>query len=449
MSKLPSTDPLSRLSALLQVERHGLRATTLEELTFRMVNDWHGLVPYRQAVLWRRMGDHAGRIEAVSGMPLFDEQGPYLLWLNSLIKALGTRLEKRLVMQRHEAPVQFQDAWSQWLPTHTLWIPLIAPDGVLVGGMFMMADTPFTPEAISLLEHMADLHAVAWSRLLMGRGRWRTGLEQWNRKVVWGAVALLLAVVMMIPAPQSLLGQAEVTASEPRMLRAPLEGVVERLLVEPNQPVRVGEVVMRLDPEPLRHRLQIAIRESELARTEYRQAAQKGVRGVEDKAKAVLLRAKWEQKQAQRLYLESELKRLVVRSPMDGVALIDDPSVWEGRPVSLGERLFPIADPARAEITIWIPAAEAVHLEQGLQTRLFLNTDPLHPRPGELIFAAYRAESGPDGTLAYRARAQFVDDVPPPRLGLRGTARIFYGEARLYQLLLRRPLSAIRQWLGL
>lgn len=53
----------------------------------------------------------------------------------------------------------------------------------------------------------------------------------------------------------------------------------------------------------------------------------------------------------------------------------------------------------------------------------------------------------PGGQLAYRLDARF--DEAPPRIGLRGTAKLFGERAPLALYLLRRPLAGLRQSVGL
>jgi len=52
--------------------------------------------------------------------------------------------------------------------------------------------------------------------------------------------------------------------------------------------------------------------------------------------------------------------------------------------------------------------------------------------------------------MAYRLRARFVDDdgATPPRVGLKGTAKLYGETVPLAVYLFRRPLAAIRQHLG-
>ena len=80
--------------------------------------------------------------------------------------------------------------------------------------------------------------------------------------------------------------------------------------------------------------------------------------------------------------------------------------------------------------------------------RLFLDTDPLNPLPAHVAHAAYEPVNTPQGGPAYRVTAALADGTALPRIGLRGTAKIYGQEVTLFYFLFRRPVTALRQWVG-
>ena len=68
---------------------------------------------------------------------------------------------------------------------------------------------------------------------------------------------------------------------------------------------------------------------------------------------------------------------------------------------------------------------------------------------GALFSFSYEARQTKTGGLAYRLRGRIEGDLNNgARLGVRGTAQISGGRAPLAFYLFRRPLAAMRQWLG-
>ena len=121
-----------------------------------------------------------------------------------------------------------------------------------------------------------------------------------------------------------------------------------------------------------------------------------------------------------------------------------------GKPVTVGERIMLIGDPARAEVAMDVSVSDAIALEPGGRVKIFLDSDPLHPREAAITAADYLARVRPGNLLAFRVSAKLSDSSRPlPRLGTRGTAQLYGDKVMLAFYLFRRPFSALRQWIGL
>src|SRR6185295_4523797 len=117
---------VATLSLLAQLTRRARHAATIEELAFLAVNETHGLVPYRQAALWRRDAAGIGRVLAVSGAPMIERNAPFPMWLERVMAALDRRRKDAaaLAVVASDLPADLADDWTEWLPTHTLLMPL-------------------------------------------------------------------------------------------------------------------------------------------------------------------------------------------------------------------------------------------------------------------------------------------------------------------------------------
>ncbi|WP_376965045.1 hypothetical protein ABNQ39_27200 [Azospirillum sp. A26] len=117
--------------------------------------------------------------------------------------------------------------------------------------------------------------------------------------------------------------------------------------------------------------------------------------------------------------------------------------------MTIGERILTVADPQEAELEIRLPVADAIALEPDADVRLFLNIDPQNVIAARLSYSGYQAETTPDGVVAYRLKATLDPTVAPPRIGLKGVAKLYGERSPLILSILRRPLAAVRQRLGL
>jgi hypothetical protein len=114
----------------------------------------------------------------------------------------------------------------------------------------------------------------------------------------------------------------------------------------------------------------------------------------------------------------------------------------------MGERILMIADPEQVELEVQLPIADAIKLELGTEVQFFLNVDPVNPVSASLYYSAYQAEVTPDDMLAYRLKATFTPTTKLPRIGLKGTAKVFGEKVPLIYYILRRPLATLRLWIG-
>ena len=443
------------LGTLVQLLKRARRAATAEELGFVMVNETHALLPYRQAALWRRHARGAGKVAAVSGTAVVDRNAPFMLWLNPLFEKLDDGAEPGSIRRIDAATLKsagiggaISEAWSEWLPAHGLVVPLRTEQEPALGALLLAREQPWSDGDVHLLSELADGYAYAWLRFRGRRHRSLLAALFGRGPLSKLAVVAALAAILCLPVTLSALAPAEVVAFQPTIVRAPLEGVVDHFEVQPNEQVEAGQLLLTLDPRVIENKLEVASKALAVAEAEYRQAAQQAV--FDDKSRALLavLKGRAEQRRADVTYNRSLLDRIKVTATRSGLALFDDPNAWIGKPVAIGERLIEIADPAQAEIEIWLPVADAITLSPGADVDFFLNVAPESPLRATLRQASYEATQSSGGVLGYRLKAKLSDPAHPPRIGLKGTAKVFGERVSLFYYLARRPLAAARQFVG-
>lgn len=464
------------LAGLVEMERRVRACDSPEALGWLMVNDTCQLVPYRQAAFWQA---GSGKVQALSGVGMPDRHAPFVVWLTAWVlsrvrmwrasspqqggvagvaegsAAVDAKAQGGGSSGRH-ATCRLIDAsmltgddarmWQEHLPAYGLWVNLCSADGQSAGVLLFWRETPWQAQEIALLESLSDAWAHAW-RALQRRGgktrRPRNGARRW----LWvGAAALL--VLALLPVRQSVLAPAEVAASRPAMIRAPLQGVVDQVAVQPNQVVQAGQLLLQLDARELESQLETARQSLAVAAAELRQGQQQALLDPRGKAMLGLLQGKRDQAAADVDYLTQALARSQIHAPRAGIVIFDDPNDWIGRPVALGERIMMLADPQDAELEVFLPVADAITLAPDADVRLFLNIAPTAPLDARLVRMGYRASPTPDGVLAYRVRAAFTEATSPPRIGLKGTAKLYGERTTLFMYVMRRPLTALRTWMG-
>ena len=257
---------VATLSLLAQLTRRARHAATIEELAFLAVNETHGLVPYRQAALWRRDAAGIGRVLAVSGAPMIERNAPFPMWL-----------EQRARRARPPAQGCGRSRGRRIRPAGG---PRRRLDG--------MAADP-RPAGAAVRRRRGARRAAAGARPALAGRRRPAGCRDRRRlrPCLGGArppaspAALAHAVAARPLAGDGARGAGvrrdvdlrcasrrwrrprSCRSSRP-VVRAPLDGVVERIVVQPNQDVAAGELLLTLDPthdpQPPRRRPQGARR---------------------------------------------------------------------------------------------------------------------------------------------------------------------------------------------
>jgi hypothetical protein len=435
---------LLRLTLLLQLERRA-RLAPAKELPYVLVNETAELIPYRQAVLWRKDFD---RIEEVSGVAKPEQNSPYALWLKPVLRHIS-RTEKAyqtiIPFTMNDLPQELAKDWAEWLPEQALWLPLPAPSG----GKYVLAlfrEEAWNEAEMHLLSYLAEAYGHAYSLVEAASPAipWQDRLKARKTQLIVGGLLLL---ALFFPIRQSVLAEAEVTPRKPNLVRAPLEGIVETFYVRPNEVVKVGQKLFSLDRVELRSRLEVAKEKRDIAQTEYLQKTQQAMMDPTVKHELAGLKSKWDQETAEVDYVRTLLQRCDVVSTRLGVTVFDDPNDWLGRPVKQGEKILAVADPKSVELEIRLPMEDLIVLEAGSEVLFFSNITPHKPLEASLNYFSYRASPTPADVMAYRLKATFAENEELPRLGYHGTAKL-YGTRRPFILwLLRKPIRTVRLWL--
>lgn len=444
----------AHFALLCQLSARAREASSEQTLAFTILNETLALIPYRQAAWWR--GPSPGAIAAVSGLPQSDPGAPYVQWLGTLCRALasGTGGQSAVVDRNspyafasHDIPEDVAAEWGSWLPAKALWLPLRNRAGSLLGGVVFAREEDWTPIELTLFAELAQIWAHAFGAF-DPRPSWAVRARSWlrpTRRQRWALIAV--ATVCVLPVQLSVLAPAEVTAKDPFVVRAPLDGVIDRLYVQPNEPVSPGTQLLTLDATTLQSRYALARKDLDAAQEEYRQVAQLAVTEDKDRLEMTLRKGKVDESQVELDYTANQLARVRLNATRSGVAVFADPNDWTGKAVSIGEKIMLLADPGNVELTAWLPVADNIDVKPGGTLTLYPKSSPLSSYHARIDSISYRAEPTPEGVVAYRIKATFTGNTRPV-LGTMGTARTHGHRVPLIYYVLRRPLTLARQWLG-
>ena len=434
-------------ATLLTVESRVRAARDETELVHLIANELRKLVGGRQTIVLRANGAGRMRVICVSSLVLTEKETPFVRWVEGMVARLRQeRGEAEALEFELPAFTEPQSSETRAYPfPHIIWQPMRLVTGEVFAGLLVARERLWGEQERRIVAREADVFANAW-QALHGARPMRPRARHGRSLAI--AAGLIVAIAAFLPVPMTALAPVEIVARQPQRVTAPIDGVIKDIVVEPNRAVKKGDPLLRFDETTLRNRLQVAEQEMLVARARFERATQAAFSDDKARHELALARAELDLKQAERDYARELLQRSVIHAERNGVLVYADKDRWIGRPVRTGERIMQIVDPADIAARIELPVADAIVLERGARIRMFLDADPLSAIPAHLESEGYHAEPNSTQQLVYRLHARIEERGGGLRIGARGMAQLQGDSVPLIFYLLRRPISAVRQHLG-
>lgn len=445
------TPDITAISKLLQLETMARAATSAEALQFMIVNETRRLVPYRQAYMF--LSAHPikrdCKLVTASSIAIIEKNAPFAHWLEKVLDKIFTSesIARLRLLDLASCPEELKEGWNEFSLPFVVWTPLKLPDGTFIGGLWLSRETPWKENELPLLKRLGETYAHAHVAITSKRTLYHrptsVTLSAW-------VIIIFLLMVFVKPIKLSALAPAEVIAKEPTIVSSPMDGVISDIKFSPNSHVMEGDTLFVYEDTNLRNEYNVAEKTLAVAEAEYRKAAQGSFKDVESKAQVSLLKAQIELHQSKLEFAKEMLDKVTVKAEKTGLLIYSDKSDWIGKPIQVGERVMEIADINKVQLKINLSIDDAIVLKEGAKVDIFLDADPLNPIVATVDSTSYIAEKYNQDTLSYRVYAKFNDiENENLRIGLQGTAKMYGERVSLFFYLFRRPISYVRQLLGI
>jgi len=382
-------DPLSRqlsaLNSLLHVEQEARLARDVSSLGFIIANKTYNVLSYKVAAFGTQT--HGGRtaISSLSGSPDVDQSAPFVLWLTSVIKAVAKSKDANnpTIVTAADFPEELHRGWREWGAANALYCPLKTNEGQNIGFLWMARDEAWSANDVAIAEHLCGAYGHALSAF---GGSPLSSLMKMTLSSKAAALGVICTAILLstIRVDQSVMAPVTVIPQTPLVIASPLEGVVEAMDVQPNEPVQRDQVLFHLNKTVAVNHYEVAQKALQVVEAELLKTQQLAFSDKRSKGELALLRAEISKKTAEVAYAKQLLDQTVIRAPKKGVAVFNDPNDWAGRPVRVGERVLTIADPENVQLEIMLPANDAISLETGNRVWAFMNFAPLSPIEAKL-----------------------------------------------------------------
>ncbi len=448
----PATTTHSPALRLLQHEREVRGLDTEAALLHHLCNATQPLVRSDLVLVFRRRHrSHQWACVAHSAVPDVDREAALVRALEGQLRTLHGRgdLARSAAHQLHD-PLQDTDratrhALADCSTPHAYWVPMPDRDGEIGAGMLCLRRQAHSPAEAVLLQRLGETYGHAWHALQR-----HPRLRLPPARALRLGLAALLAVVAagLVPVQRNVMAPLEVAPRAPVLITAPLNGAVRSMLVAPNQAVKAGQPLVQFEDVQARNDAVLAQQRVAVAQARH---ATLGAQAFTDPSAREELATAYAELKLARLnlgYANDLLARSVVRSPADGVALYTDRRDWEGRAVQVGEELVQVAEPRDVRYRVEMNVNDVLALKPGAKVAVYMDNAPLGGHAARVVSVAYTPRQRPGAAeSSYTVWAEPTDGHVP-RIGGRGTARLYGDDVPLALQLLHRPWAALRQSLG-
>ncbi|MEM7303837.1 MAG: HlyD family efflux transporter periplasmic adaptor subunit [Pseudomonadota bacterium] len=453
-SKPPATSPpQSRLNAtvvttLLDIESAAIALTKPDELDFLFANEARRIINADLIFCASTRSDQL-EIAVVSGVANVDPTSPVVSILNGWLKSVQ---KEHAQHKPHEfdltktgvAGCDLQD----YAARHAIWQPTHVHGEFSDRGLIFISSKPFDDADRLLAQRLAALYGYTHQMLALRPKRAKERSAR-GRKWMWrGLIAAAVLTILCVPVPLTVSAPAEVTPRDPFIVTSSLDGVIEDIFVRESQPVQIGDRLVKLDTTALENRFDVAKNAFEVADARVRQLQQKSLIGAEESEDLELFEIERQLKQVETNYARSLIARANVSAEIAGQVIIGNRNDLVGSPVVVGQKILTIADPSKVEVTIALSASDLLSFEKGTPVELYLDAEPFKSYAATIDHISYEATPREGGAYAHDVIASLkTSDLP--RFGARGVAKVRGDTVPLAVHLFRRPITAIRQWLGM
>ena len=443
-----SEDKNIKIARLIGLEKKAREARDRDELNFLVVNETREIINYTNSFLLLKSPTDKYHVNAISDIATVDRTAPLVTFVEDVMndKSLKDLKEIELIdLEQFTKPMKRKKPNN--IPQYLLCVPIFSPQKGLQGYLILSRNDPFKENESELLGHLSRTYGHAYNTFLSNYSIKDFLNKNFSGRKRWIIIGIVF-LILVFPIRMTSTAPVEVVAKNPYLITSPFDGVVKKIIANNNDKVKSGDLLVILEDTDLLSDFNLAKQSLRLAETELLRSRQSSFTDNEEKSRLAELVARVDLKKAELQSAQQKLKNSKIYSEQKGVAIVDRKLDWQGKPVAVGEKILTIADPKEIEFLIWLPVKDSIVIKENSKVRVFLDVNPISPYKGKLLRSTYEPELSPEEVLSYKLVSSFEGNKKIPRIGLRGTAKVYGSRVMLFYYLFRKPITFVRQLIG-
>ena len=444
-----SQDKNIKIARLISLEKKTREAKSKDELNFLVVNETREIIDYTTSFLLLKSATDKFHINAISDIASIDRTAPLVTFVESIINhktKINLKEIESIDLEQFSKKIKKQKPKN--IPQYLLCIPIFSPQRGLQGYLLLARNKNFNDNENELVQHLSRTYGHAYNTFLTNFSIKNFLKKNFTGKKRWITISVII-LIFLFPVRITSTAPVEVVAKNPFLITSPFDGVVKKIIANNNDQTKPGDLLVLLEDIDLSNEFNLAKQSLQVAEKELLRTRQSSFTDNEQKSRLAELVAQVDLKRVELKSAERKLKNSKIYSEKKGVVIVDRKSDWQGKPVAVGEKILTIADPSNIEFLIWLPVKDSIVINQDANTSIFLDINPMSSYKGNIIRSTYEPELSPEEVLSYKLISSFKGNRDTPRIGLRGTAKVYGNRTILFYYLFRKPITFIRQLIGI
>ena len=442
-----SEDKNIKIARLIGLEKKTREAKTQDELNFVVANETRQIIDYVNSFLLLKSPTDKFQVKATSDLATVDRTAPLITFIENIINESGHNFKEIQNLDVDKISKKIKVKKPKNLPDNILCIPILSPQKGLQGYLILSRNEKFIENEIELSRHLSLTYGHAFNSFLTD-----FSIKNFLKKYLVGSrawiVIIIIILVSIIPIKITSTAPVEVVPKNPILITSPFDGVVKNIVANNNDKINSGDLLVMLEDTDLLNNYNLSKQSLQVAEKELLRSRQSSFTDNKEKARLAELVAQVDLKKAEVESTGEKLKNTKLYASKKGIAIVDQKNDWQGRPVSVGEKIMTIANPNNVEFLVWLPVKDSLIIKENSNVKVFLDINPIKPLKGKLLRASYEPSLSPEEVLSYKIGVSYEGEVPP-RIGLRGTAKIYGSRVTLFYYLFRKPITFVRQLIGI
>ncbi len=353
-----SQDKNIKIARLISLEKKTREAKSKDELNFLVVNETREIIDYTTSFLLLKSPTDKYHVEAVSDIASVDRTAPLITFVENIVNHKSNQNLKEIeLIDLDKFSKKIKKQKPKNIPQYLLRIPIFSPQRGLQGFLLLARNEIFSENENELISHLSRTYGHAYNTFLVNYSIRDFFKKNFTGKKRWITISVII-LIFLFPVRMTSTAPVEVVAKNPFLITSPFDGVVKKIVANNNDLTKPGELLVLLEDIDLLNEFNLAKQALQVSEKELLRTRQSSFTDNEQKSRLAELMAQVDLKRVELSSAERKLKNSKIYAEKKGVVIVDRKSDWQGKPVSVGEKILTIADPANIEFLIWLPVKD-------------------------------------------------------------------------------------------